>query len=229
MRCVVPFGADHHGEELDPDHVGQNTSPMANGILREKLKTRIASALAEVASASDIEHIEMRGDVAEHAFRELIGDLVPAWAKIGTGKIVDAQGGQSLQIDTAMYSPFVLPPILVHKKGDDLLIPVEACISTVEVKSRLNAAELRRAIANAHFVRALSYVGAPHRQQKAMAANGPTCCLLALSTDLAADGKSELERYIEQDPQAMRTPALNMVCVLGRGLWLFGASGLWQY
>lgn len=205
---------------------------MANSIVRNKLRARIDGALGEISSSDEIDHTGIRGGAAESAVRELIGDLLPKWAEVGTGKVIDRLGGQSRQIDTALYSSFVLPPVLVHKAGDDLLIPVEACISTVEIKSKLTATELQKAIDNAISVKSLDHIRTRDENGHVDPPRSPTCCLLALSSDLSEDGKTELKRYLDRDAKSRIDPALNMICVLGRGIWLFGASKFsthWQY
>jgi hypothetical protein len=45
--------------------------------------------------------------------------------------------------------------------------------------------------------------------------------LFAFGSDLVPDGKGELARYRELDPEADTSPAIPVLCVAGRGYWWY--------
>lgn len=45
--------------------------------------------------------------------------------------------------------------------------------------------------------------------------------LFAFGSDLTLDGKSELTRYREVDPEADTSPVIPILCVAGRGFWWY--------
>ena len=211
--------------------VSKGKNAMASDLLRNMLKERVRSLLGLARASKGLSHSGMRGGVAEQAFRALVGEVLPSWAKTGSGKVIDIYGGQSNEIDLAVFSSFVMPAIFVHREPGDQLIPIETCINTVEIKTTLNATELKKAIANARSVAALR-----HKDDAAAQATPVTSrtssALFALGSDLPGDKrKTELARYLEHDSNAFVRPALSAICVAGRGVWLFrqGTPNFWQF
>lgn len=48
--------------------------------------------------------------------------------------------------------------------------------------------------------------------------------LFAFDSDLSGNGKSELERYAEVDPNWLVNPTLRAICVVGKGYWYFNSQ-----
>jgi len=203
---------------------------MAHPSVRSLLKGAVKKAIEDVRASKGVEHTGIRGDVAEASVRELLQKLLPSWATVGRGKIIDTQGGQSLQIDVAVYSSFVMPGILLQSQLDQQLIPVEACINTVEVKTALNAGELAEAVRNADSVHSLLHKDDIPCQAPPVTSR-PSCALFAFGSDLKGVGRTELDRYVVADPDAFDDPTLRALCVIGSGIWIFqpGSPDRWQY
>jgi hypothetical protein len=203
---------------------------MANPLVRELLKVAVRKAIEDVKASRGVAHTGLRGDVAEAALRGLLQALLPSWATVGHGKIIDTQGSQSKQIDVAVYSSFVMPGVLLQGNLDHQLIPVEACINTVEVKTTITASELCKALDNARSVHSLLHKDDIPRTARPVTSR-PSCALFAFGTDLTGKQVTELSRYFGEDPNAFEDPILRALCVVGSGIWIFqpGSPSRWQH
>lgn len=106
--------------------------------------------------------------------------------------------------------------------------PVESCYYCIEVKSTLSAPELRTSIDKAQAIRNLCPLPTVHAPSGYATAHGDRVInvLFAFGTDLTEGGKSEVERYREQDPS--EDPLIQVICVVGRGHWFFqGGRNEW--
>jgi len=147
---------------------------------------------------------------------------MPPQFVVGTGQIISAWEQTSGQIDIVIYDRTVVPPVLLDQANG--IFPIEAVVATVEVKSILNATELRMAHDAAEKVAAFVHappVGMPtHPASHAIEHVIPF--VLAFDTDLSPTGKSELERY--ESMHSPNDPPLRGLCVVERGFWTFGKT-----
>lgn len=198
---------------------------MANQYFRDRLRINISAALASATTASQIDHPGIQGRIREVTLNQLLKPLLPTDVDVGTGKIVDATGRQSAETDVIIYSPRLLPPLLYAP--DEGLFPVEACLFAVEVKSKATSNEVTDAISKSRRLQELSLSSG-----KALAAVSlaVTSLFFAYGSDLAKDGKTELERYRALDMEADSDPAIQGICVAGRGYWIYsrGGAGCWM-
>jgi hypothetical protein len=203
---------------------------MASPLVRELLKTAVNKAIEDVEASRSVEHPVLRGDVAEASLGKLLKALLPSWATVGCGKIIDTTGAQSNQIDVAVYSSFVMPGILLHSDLDHQLIPVEACINTIEVKTSLTVDGLRSALSNARSIHSLQHKDDPPRTARPVTSR-PSCALFAFGTDLTGTRRTEWDRYVAEDLSAFEDPLLRALCVVGSGIWIFqpGSPTRWQH
>lgn len=126
----------------------------------------------------------------------------------------------SNQIDIVLYSRAILPPAVYSQTEG--FFPVESCLYTIEVKSRLTAGEIRKAIDNSLSCHGLSHLPTRHISGTT-AISAPTAhginVLFAFDTDLAP-GSSELDRYLGAENAIVDgKPAIQVICVAGRGYW----------
>lgn len=200
---------------------------MPNLHYRLHLKRSVEKALSRYADSSGLDHSGLTGRVREIAAREIIEPLLFEHLKTGSGKLTDHKGNVSAEIDCAIYSTRHLPPILFEEGLG--LFPVDATLFAVEIKSRLSAHELRRAIAIARSIRNLAYGSGKYKGQSRVAFP-VRAALFAFETDLQGTGKTELDRYRDIDPNADVDPMVEMICVVGKGFWCFHRTeegGLW--
>ena len=186
----------------------------------------IVNQVARVAESAralqSIHHSGLKGQLRELIVQELIEPLLPPGCVSGSGEIVTAYGGTSNQIDIVVADRRILPPVLIRGAG---IFPLEACLLTIEIKSVLNAGELRISDASTKKVskfRHAPQVGFSQPSEKPIEHVIPF--LLAFSSDLAPGGKSEPERYKEITGD--EPPAIRAFCVVGRGYWYWN-NGIW--
>jgi len=186
--------------------------------------SKIECAIREARNAEDIGHRGMKGTVREIAVENLFRPLLTRQFDLGKGKVVDKDGRESAETDVIIYSGDKLPPVLYSEISSFGLYPIESCIMAIEVKSTVNASEIVDTINKARQLRTLvSSSGIfdefdnpiPHITSRVITA------LFAFDSDLVGSGKSELERYLEQDSHAEYDPLIHLICVVGKGCWAF--------
>jgi hypothetical protein len=157
--------------------------------------------------------------------RELLRPFLPTEYVLATGQVVSAYGDVSDQIDIAACDRRLIPPVLFELACG--ILPLEATLFTIEVKSSLDATELQKADSAARKLSTFRYappVGAgcwdPEHQIE-----GVVPYLVAFGTDLSSQGKTEPERYT--DLLGGQEPAIKGLCVAGRGFW-FRTDGAWH-
>jgi uncharacterized protein (UPF0297 family) len=101
----------------------------------------------------DIDHSSVIGNFRELFLSELIKPYLSPQMEIATGKIIDLKGNESKQIDTIIYDSSIIPPALIIQ--GQTVIPVEAVLATIEVKSTLKSDDLKNAIENGLSVKNL--------------------------------------------------------------------------
>lgn len=184
---------------------------------------RIALALDEARDAGLLDHRGLEGQAREVFVRGLLKPLMPPNAELGYGKIIDSLGGLSSEVDVVIYSPVTMPP-LVYDVGF-AAYPVEACPYAIEVKTKLTATEVRDVVGKFRRLRDLktlpTLVDLQTLQPIGAPCPLPIPALFAYGSDLSPDGKSELDRYREYDPEADTAPLVSVFCVVGRGYWWF--------
>jgi hypothetical protein len=191
---------------------------MASPIYQKLMRRTIESAIAEYRDASDLDHTGLVGQVRELAAERIIRPMLPAGFEVGTGKVTDAHGRLSAQIDLIIHSRSMLPPIM-HSERDGV-IAAHSTYYAVEVKSKLSATAVRDALRKAHSVRALDFTG-PGDPERI----GHVFVLFAFDSDLAP-GSSEVERlkYYAAEEGLYGEP-ISAICVAGRGYY-FIENGL---
>jgi len=207
---------------VDLDKAKKGGSHMANEIFRSRAKTQIDLALSEYKAALTVDHHFLQGRIREIALDKLFRPFLPGDFDIGTGKIVDSHGEQSREVDLILYSKFILSPIMYSEREG--VFPAESCFYAIEVKSTLNAQELKDAFEKADDIRKLYYSSGIYTEQNLPLSTIITYVipvLFAFNTDLIEGGKSELDRYKDIDSNAELDPRLRAICIAGRGYWYF--------
>lgn len=117
----------------------------------DKIERAIAAAIA----SRSLDHALFKGRLREILITELVRPfLLPQLGAI-TGLIVDQDGRQSNQIDVIIYDERVVPPLMLSPSEG--IVPCHSVLATIEVKSRLNMTELKKAVQNARSVKVLKY------------------------------------------------------------------------
>ncbi len=196
-----------------------------NQTYRDFYRARVISAVAAAKAATGISHGGIKGEIREILLRDLFRPLLPADIGVGTGQVISAYTNElSRQQDILLYDRRILPPILFE--GRIGLFPIESVLYAIEVKSKLNADELRTSNEAARHL--LSLPVAPGKyDDKGNPVHHvpikPIYTIFAFETDLTQHGKTELERYKElltsDKIDLTQGPPIRAICVVDRGDW----------
>ena len=202
-----------------------------NQLLIDVLRVRIQSAVAASSAIDSIAHEGLKGRIREIFVNDLVAPFLPSFVGLGTGKIIDSEGGQSAECDVVIYDRDVMPPLMLGQR--EALFPIESVLFSIEVKTTLNPVELRDATAKAKRVKDLKNLPPryPEGQGYATVLNphkdslrpAPVCCLFAFGTDMKGERKTELQRYqaITDHKNEEGVPYIGMLCVVDRAAHFF--------
>ena len=101
-----------------------------------------------------LQHPGLKGSALEEGFRQFLRKYLPKKLDISQGVIVDSQGNSSKQLDVIISDAHCTP--IFFQSGDTRVIPSEMVYAVIEVKTKLDIAELNRCLDNMASVRALS-------------------------------------------------------------------------
>ncbi len=186
-----------------------------NKTYRDLTLARISAAVAAAKAVQSVQHHGLKGQLREILIRDLFRPLLPPDIGFGTGEIITATGQHSKQQDVIMYNKSILPPIVFEESTG--IFPIESVLYSIEIKSVLNAEELRKAQVSGANLATL--------QSMQLGADSPyiyeppvmSYTLIAFDTDLTGIGKTELERYLEVC--GSDEPMVHALCVIGKGYW----------
>lgn len=183
------------------------------------LRSKIKAAIEKARAASVFSHQGVKGSVLEILIGELFKPLLPADIGVGTGQIIDCyKSPMSPQIDIILFDKSILPPVLIDERLG--LFPVESVLYTIEVKTTLNATELRAAHQSAKKIYKFGYLPGLTDglgKEKNHPIERVRSVVFALSSDLTGTGMSEAERYRKlytDEPAHLRA-----ICVAGKEYW----------
>lgn len=193
---------------------------MASKIFRDRLINSIKNAIHESNSISQIDHSGLIGRYREILSSKMLEPMLPEGYKIGSGKICDRFGNLSDETDLIIYNASILPPVLYSER--DGIYPMEACYYSLEIKSKLTAAEVKDAYRKGVKLVKLLMKNTNQDYSSNSAFNLPVLLtLFAFDSDLNGDKKTELERYAEIDPDWLQKPIYRAICVIGKGYWYY--------
>jgi hypothetical protein len=199
-------------------------------LYRDLIRTRVIGMIGGVKALSGVVHAGLKGQLREILIRDLMRPLLPVDVGLGTGVIITTDNRQSSQQDIVLFDKRILPPILLERISG--IFPIESVLFTIEVKSVLNATELKTSHDNAATLDQFPYHSGTYDD---IDNSQPQKCihlipaLFAFDSDLDGRGKTEIERYNEILGDG--EPAIKSLCVVGRGNWywkVINGVGSWQ-
>lgn len=192
---------------------------MPNKLYRKLIHDRIQAFLRESETADLLTHLGMRGGIRESALGKLIADLLPVDWGIGSGKVIDSSDSQSAESDLIIFYKRVLPPIFFSASENTGVFPLESCGFVFEVKTKSTATEIRTTIKKFNTLKNMQAIR-PKTDGVQEYVIRPIRVYFALDSDLKED-TSELERYIQYDDEHKSNPAIEIICVVGKGVWFY--------
>ncbi len=179
-------------------------------IFRQNLRDSIEACVKKATNASLVEHSGLAGEIRELLISNILNDILPQGFKIGTGKVSDSSGNLSSQCDIIIYNNAVFPPVLFsEKKG---IFPIESVAYIIEVKTTLNATELKTTQKKYDKIKKELTCDLPY-------------VLFAFNSDLSnrdADWK-RIKKHIEKHDR----DSINIFCIVDR-LYAFLSNGKWE-
>ncbi|MFQ1752646.1 DUF6602 domain-containing protein [Aeromonas veronii] len=174
------------------------------GIISEKFSAKISALKAEFESNKEVVHQGIKGGLNESELSDIIREVIPSRYKLTKGIIENPRGDQSNETDILIYDDEILP---AYMKNELAFVPVEAVKYNFEVKSGLNANELKTTIAK-------------FERFKSIGGTSPTV-LFSFSSDI--DG-SELKRLKKYDKNFFTNPAITVLCTSAKSYYFKSVS-----
>lgn len=115
--------------------------------LQDQLTSRLQS------NRAILDHPGAKGSATEEGWREMLGEYLPNRYCVSKAFVIDADGGQSDEIDLVVYDRQYSP--FLFKQDGAVFIPAESVYAVLEVKQSLNAANVDYASGKAASVRKL--------------------------------------------------------------------------
>ncbi len=196
-------------------------------VLSSLMSARIGGILKQAETLSRVPHKGLRGRFRELLVGGILGQVLPPTCTVMHGTVIDADGRRydaslsqgekrKTEDDVLIVDAEVLAPLLFSVT--DGIVPAEAVLARIEVKSTLDAAGLRDAVLGASQFRALE-LKIPKGENQTVQA------VFAFGTDLTGTRKSELGRLreaLEGGAPDGSDPPVQALCVVGSGLWTWG-------
>lgn len=113
----------------------------------QKFSTKFTRSILDLTSSflasQEFTHSATKGTEREKALIEFFEENLPENFGVGTGEVVDCFGKTSPQLDIIIFDRFKTFKLY---DGDSVIIPAEALLASVEVKSNLNINEINKSI-----------------------------------------------------------------------------------
>lgn len=165
-------------------------------IISKSFNNKINNLRGEFEVNKNVIHQGIKGGLNENGILLLIKDVIPQKFKLTKGVTENSKGDQSNESDILIYNDEILPPYI---KEDLTFVPIEAVKYIFEVKSTLNAKELKTTISK--FERFAS-----------IGDTSPTV-LFSFSSDIKG---SELLRYKKNESTFYTKPNFMVLCVFDK-------------
>jgi hypothetical protein len=186
------------------------------------LNNRFSAAVKEfgieLMKTGSINHPGNRGGAREEVLRTFFRQRLPMRYAVAEGEVIDLYGQTSPQMDLIFYNQgvdFALNSDLTS------ILPAEALLASIEVKSMLNQAEILKSINAAQKLRMLMPFGKPLGGTNVGSATTSQAryyhCVFAYNTDLTPDNwlEKEAKRFLDS---CKKEHLIDAVYVVGRGL-----------
>jgi hypothetical protein len=174
--------------------------------------------------AARFRHKGLRGSSREQVIADFLTGQIPSRFGVTAGEAIDADGRRTGQLDIVVYDRYATAPLLKREAGD--LLPAEALLAVIEVKSVLSQKELNMAAGAARRISQLRPFGeafVPARKQGADFDGRCRCqySVVAFTSNLGENNwpTKEWGRVIKAATKtAVNTERIDRVLVLDRGM-----------
>jgi hypothetical protein len=194
---------------------------------REVFAGGFAAALVDFSAkflkSKQFKHAGTKGTERESGVRNFFAEYLPQTFAIMSGEAVDMYETRSPQMDVMIYDKLRNFPII---SGESVILPIEALLVSVEVKSVLTREGFKQSLAAAKALKSLlpfnrQVVLVRREGEPAGRATRLFHCLFAYSSDLTADEwcAAEYQRWVELTNDSDFTGhEIDRIYVANRGL-----------
>lgn len=191
--------------------------------LKGKFEASLLEMMAAFKKTDAFKHAQTKGNEREMPVRMLLTENLPACYKAVGGEVIDIKGSASGQIDAIVYNHHRNAAFL---SGDSHILPAEAPLVTIEVKSLLTRNEMAKSLKGAATLKGLRPLGKPQCTSREGGAVFDGAfryfhCIFAYNTDLKKEGwgESEYGRMLEvANENEVDTCLVDRVYVADRGM-----------
>lgn len=222
------------------------TGPQSTRELLAEAEARLGSAFRT--SSAALAHAGEKGEARVVALRRFLSDQLPGRYAVASGEIFDADGNRSGQTDVVVYDSVNTRPFFTD--NGVVLLPAEALLATVEVKTLLSKQEVEKSVRGIAKIHALRPSDAPWAVAEAGRGQSTHSAPRVFTTVFAYDSDLVEESWAASETQRIRdvciaegVPAqhVDRVVVLERGVILpapgqvvapegaTGALGVWFF
>jgi hypothetical protein len=117
--------------KLGHKHRAHSVSPPLN----KNIQAAVLRFAAEFLESDAFKHAQTKGNEREHPVREFLRQRLPAAFRVDGGEVIDLFGNTSPQVDLLVSDSQRNFPLV---EGSSVILPVEALLVAVEVKSLLD-------------------------------------------------------------------------------------------
>jgi len=176
-----------------------------------------------------------RGDVREERLTRFLQDQLPTRFAVASGEVIDSAGNQSGQTDILVFDCVNTRPLITS--GDVAMLPAEAVLASVEVKTKLTKGETDKAVGGMVKMRAARPWDAPWAAARHEGAGADDKVPRLFSTIFAYDTDLIPSTWASSEMQRLRSCAtaanlpvehIDRVVILSRGMLLPGPGTAYQ-
>lgn len=222
---AIKFGsrlADPEGKQEGPNMA---RDPLKKGhavpVFTNAFRATMQELEAAVVRTKNVKHTGTKGSMRESKLAEFFKDRVPSIYNVTSGEVVDLENRSSPQLDVLIYDQTRNFPFVSDQAA---VLPAEALLASIEVKSTLTAGEATKAVKAARALRQLKPFKKPlagpdiKNASKAKRSARYYHCLFAYDTDLVEKNwpHNEYRRIISKYNKGEH--CIDIVYVLGRGV-----------
>ena len=197
-----------------------------DNILSSLISAKIGGILKQAEELDDIPHEGLRGRFRELLVAGILEPLLPPTCAVLHGTVIDSKGERFRPIvtdkekkktedDVLVVDKEVLPSF--HFSAGEGIVPLEAVLARIEVKTELNSTNLKDALSGARQFRRLHLEFPPTPQGQALQG------IFAFRSDLTKKSEyARLKEALAHDPPDSVQPEVQGICVVRRGFWYYG-------
>jgi hypothetical protein len=168
----------------------------------ESFEAAVRQLAVQFLQSDRFKHAATKGSEREAPVRDLFAQHLPSRFTVTQGEVVDLRDEHSPQLDVMIYDS---SENFAFYSGHSAILPAEALLASIEVKSLLTRKEIRKSIIAAKKLKDLKPfkrpVAAPRKDGEAADSRVRYFhCIVAYHTDLSAENwmGEEFKRYCEE-------------------------------